>query len=229
MVLVNGMIVRKAGRSIDDPVGTGIGDKADVLDFMIYRLLKQLVESPAFGLYLGEVGELDLHGGTEAMTAVGWKAQFLAVVGGQGDRHGKFPFKLEFGLELNLRPTNDKTRHVAGSVEAGGGDGELRPCWTDALMRVLLKHGRRVRDLPTWRAGEGDGQQFVHELGHRLAPVFGFMVESAHHVPRDAGHVVTGTRHMNDGLKPDRLGLSNLYSTNRHGVAPPVDRDPVSR
>lgn len=75
----------------------------------------------------------------------------------------------------------------------------LRLCWTDALLRGLLYHGRRVRSLPTDGAFEGVGQQFVHEPGHGLAPVPSFMVERAHNVPRDAGHVVTGAWHMNRG------------------------------
>lgn len=67
----------------------------------------------------------------------------------------------------------------------------------------LLRSASGVRDLPAGGALEGGGQQFIHKTGHRFAPMPGLMVEGAHHMARDAGHVVPWSGHGGGGT--DRL------------------------
>lgn len=65
----------------------GIGNEADLLDFLINRVLEKLIEFLAFGFDLGDVGEFDFDGSREAVAAVFGQTELLAVVGAEFDGH----------------------------------------------------------------------------------------------------------------------------------------------
>ncbi len=64
-----------------------VGNEADLLDFLIDRVLEKLIEFLALGFDLGDVGEFDFDGSREAVAAVFGQTEFLAVVGAEFDGH----------------------------------------------------------------------------------------------------------------------------------------------
>jgi hypothetical protein len=66
---------------------SGLGNKADVLDFLIDRVLQKFVKLLNFLFDLGDVREFDFDGCTEAVAAVLRQSELLAVVGAEFDCH----------------------------------------------------------------------------------------------------------------------------------------------
>lgn len=64
-----------------------LGDEADVLNFLIDGVLQKIVKLLNFLFDLADVREFDFHGRTEAVTAVLWQTELLAVVGAEFDGH----------------------------------------------------------------------------------------------------------------------------------------------
>ena len=66
---------------------SGLGNKSDVLDFLIDRMLQKVVKLLNFLFDLGDVREFDFDGCAEAVAAVLRQSELLAVVGAEFDCH----------------------------------------------------------------------------------------------------------------------------------------------